>query len=274
MDFQIKERYDVNDLVEIVKVLRSPEGCPWDKVQTHDSIRKDFIEEVYEAIEAIGEKDTEHLREELGDVLLQVVFHCVIETEQGHFGLDDVADEVCKKMIVRHPHVFGNVTVKNIDQLMQNWDRIKMETKSQTAVTESMASVSKTLPSLMRAEKLHKRAKRGGVAPSGTDEVFTEIEEKLAALKQAAASDDPVLRQKRMGEFFFSAAGLSGLMNTDCEQSLYDTCDEFIGRFRAYEMTAAQRGIDIQGSSSEETNQLWKEISTKEKLEENKNEQN
>jgi len=273
LDFHAKEKYDVYDLVDIVKILRSPEGCPWDKVQTHETIRKDFIEEVYEAVEAINENDAEHLREELGDVLLQVVFHSVIESEKGSFDLNDVADEVCKKMIVRHPHVFGDVTVKNIEQLMQNWDKIKMQTKSQTAITESMESVSKTLPSLMRAEKLHKRAKRGGVVPKNADEVFSDVEEKLAGLK-ASACGDSTLRQKKLGEFLFSAAALSGMLDTDCEQSLYDACDEFIKRFKAFEMTAAQKGIDIQGSDSEEANRLWKEILTNEKLEENKNEQN
>ena len=109
VEFEFKERYNTEDLIEIVRLLRSPGGCPWDKVQTHESIRKDFIEEVYEAVEAIDEKDPVHLREELGDVLLQVVFHTVLEEEKGGFAFDDVTDEICKKMIIRHPHVFGDV---------------------------------------------------------------------------------------------------------------------------------------------------------------------
>ena len=125
LDFN-KEKYNAYDLVEIVKILRSPNGWPWDKEQTHESIRKDFIEEVYEAVEAIDEKSTEHLREELGDVLLQVVFHCVLETERGSFDFDDVADEVCRKMIIRHPHVFGDVTVTD----EQNYYSLKEITKS------------------------------------------------------------------------------------------------------------------------------------------------
>ena len=130
MEFQFKEKYDVKDLVEIVRILRSPEGCPWDKVQTHQTIRQDFIEEVYEAVEAIDEENAEHLKEELGDVLLQVVFHSVLEEEKGSFGLDDTADDVCKKMILRHPHVFGNVQADTPEQVLENWDKIKMQTKS------------------------------------------------------------------------------------------------------------------------------------------------
>ena len=163
MDFEFKDKYTFYDLVEVVRCLRLPDGCPWDKEQTHESIRKDFIEEVYEAIEAIDEKSPEHLREELGDVLLQVVFHCVLETEKGSFNFDDVADEVCRKMIIRHPHVFGDISVDNTDQVLKNWDAIKMQTKSQKTSGQAMDSVSKALPSLMRAEKLIKKAKRNGM---------------------------------------------------------------------------------------------------------------
>lgn len=259
VDFEIKEKYNVDDLVEIVKILRSPEGCPWDKVQTHESIRKDFIEEVYEAVEAIDEKDAEHLREELGDVLLQVVFHSVLETEKDSFTFEDVTDEVCKKMIIRHPHVFGDVDADTTDQVLKNWDSIKMQTKSQKTAAEAMDSVSKTLPSLMRAEKLQKKAKRGGVFPENKEEAFDDIEARLEAVRNTA--DDDELSRKRLGELLFSVVNLSGFYNTDCEQSLYNACDEFIGQFKAYEKTAAQRGIDIQGSDTKVTNQLWKEIS-------------
>ena len=129
MEFQFKENYDVNDLVAIVQKLRAPDGCPWDKVQTHQSIRNDFIEEVYEAVEAIDEQDTAHLREELGDVLLQVVFHTVLEMEQQHFTLTDVAGDVCRKMILRHPHVFGHVVAETPEEVIKNWDEIKAEQK-------------------------------------------------------------------------------------------------------------------------------------------------
>ena len=158
-----KEKYDIEDLTEIVKRLRAPDGCPWDKAQTHKSIRKDFIEEVYEAVEAIDDDDAEHLREELGDVLFQVIFHCQIENEKGNFNLGDITDEVSRKMIIRHPHVFGDIHVDTTEQVLTNWDAIKMQTHSQTKVSQTMESVSRTLPSLMRAQKLVKKASRGGL---------------------------------------------------------------------------------------------------------------
>ena len=268
MDLLSKEKYDINDLVEIVKILRSPDGCPWDKVQTHETIRKDFIEEVYEAVEAIDEKDTEHLREELGDVLLQVVFHSVLESEQHHFTFDDVTDEISRKMIIRHPHVFGDINAETTEEVLKNWDEIKMQTHSQKTVSEAMDSVSKTLPSLMRAEKLQKKAKRGGVYLQSADEVFDDINNKLEALKSVISVGDSELQQEKVGELLFSIVKLSGITNTDCEQSLYNACEKFTEQFKVYENAAVQKGVNIQDSDTDVTNQLWKEISKKEKLEE------
>lgn len=261
-----KEKFNAYDLVEIVKILRSPGGCPWDKEQTHESIRKDFIEEVYEAIEAIDEKSPEHLREELGDVLLQVVFHCVLETEKGSFNFDDVADEVCRKMIIRHPHVFGDISVDNTDQVLKNWDAIKMQTKSQKTSGQAMDSVSKALPSLMRAEKLIKKAKRNGISFDDREELCDEIISRAERLKSL---NDPADAEKEIGSVLFSVVKLSGQMKTDCERSLYDTCDKFISDFKEYEKSASESGINIQDSDTEVTNQLWKEISKSHKLEEN-----
>ena len=157
MEFKEKQKYNFNDLVEIVKILRSPEGCPWDREQTHKSIRSNFIEETYEAIEAIDTDDTELLKEELGDVLLQVALHSEIESEQNSFTIDDVCDGICKKLIIRHPHVFSNVEADTTEQVLKNWDAIKMQTKSQKSQTQAMLSVSKALPSLMRSAKLQQK---------------------------------------------------------------------------------------------------------------------
>ena len=163
VNFQQKDFYSIDDLQEIVKLLRSENGCPWDKEQTHKSIKSDFIEEVCEAIEAIDLEDSDLLREELGDVLLQVVFHCQIERENGNFKFEDVCNEVCKKLIVRHPHVFGDVLVNNTDDVLKNWDSIKKETKGQESYTDTLKSVAKSLPALMRAQKVGKRAMRAGM---------------------------------------------------------------------------------------------------------------
>ena len=141
MTYPQKERYDINDLIEVIRMLRLPDGCPWDKVQTHESIRMNFIEEVYEVIEAIDKNDTALMREELGDVLMQVVFHAQMEREQGNFDFDDVCDEVCRKLIIRHPHVFSNVQAGNTDEAVNSWEQVKQQTKGQTTYTETLESV-------------------------------------------------------------------------------------------------------------------------------------
>ncbi len=262
MEFQFKERYDVNDLVRVVKALRAPDGCPWDKVQTHQSIRNDFIEEVYEAVEAIDEQDTEHLREELGDVLLQVVFHSVLETEQHHFDLNDVANDVCQKMILRHPHVFGQAVAETPEEVIRNWDEIKMQSHDQTTASEAMESVSKTLPSLMRSRKLWKKAENGGAALPDTAAALTLTERKLNELKTAVAHQQTEVYAQMLGELLFSVAGLSRFLQTDCEQSLYDACDAFIARFKCLEENAAAKGMAIQNVAPEEKEMLWSGVSS------------
>ena len=259
--FQFKEQYNVYDLADIVKRLRAPDGCPWDKVQTHQTIRSDFIEEVYEAVEAIDENDTEHLREELGDVLLQVVFHCVIEEEQNSFTLDDAADDVCKKMILRHPHVFGDVKADTPDEVLKNWDEIKMQSKSQTGTGEAMESVSKALPSLMRSKKLWKKADRGGLRLDSAEQAIDLAQSRLDELKRLISESKTEEYDKKIGELLFSISGLSGFLKTDCEKSLYDACDNFIAQFKRLEALADEKGIDIQKSDSEAIKSLWNEIS-------------
>ena len=162
MNFTEKENYNFNDLVEIVKILRAPDGCPWDREQTHKSIRSNFIEETYEAVEAIDTDDLDLLKEELGDVLLQVALHAEIESEQGTFDINDVCDGICKKLIIRHPHVFGDVNADTTEKVLKNWDAIKMKTKSQKTQTQAILSVSKALPSLMRSTKIQQKAAKVG----------------------------------------------------------------------------------------------------------------
>ena len=261
MDFEFKEHYDVYDLFEIVKILRSPEGCPWDKVQTHETIRSEFIEEVYEAVEAIDEKDPVHLREELGDVLLQVVFHCVLENEKNSFELDDVADDVCKKMILRHPHVFGNTTAETPEEVLKNWDQIKMQSKSQSRVSETLESVSKALPSLMRSDKLIKRAERAGFANPDARENISAIRARLDALEAAVENGGTDECGREIGELLFSVSRLSRSLKTDCEKSLYDACDRFTKQFSELEAYAAENGIDIQKSDPSELSALWDAVS-------------
>ena len=170
VDFQYKDSYNVKDLEEIVRILRAPGGCPWDAEQTHQSIRRNFLEEAYEAVEAIDEENPDHLKEELGDVLLQVLFHARMEQEAGRFNLDDVADGVCKKLIYRHPHVFGDVSVTGTGEVLTNWEELKRKEKGQATNTDALDAVARSLPALWRAERCRKRPKRrastGRISPA------------------------------------------------------------------------------------------------------------
>ena len=162
IDFEQKASYGLEDLAEIVRILREPGGCPWDREQDHHSIRRNLLEEAYEAAEAIDEESPEHLKEELGDVLLQVVFHARMEQEAGRFGLQDVADGVCKKLIYRHPHVFGDVAVSGSDEVLVNWEELKRKEKHQESAADSVDAVARSLPGLWRAEKVQKKAAKAG----------------------------------------------------------------------------------------------------------------
>lgn len=175
-----KNKYSINDFISVVHRLRAPGGCPWDMEQTHKSIRRDFLEECYEAIEAIDCEDPAMLREELGDVLLQVVFHCIIEEEENRFTFDDVVNDITEKMIVRHPHVFADTKVGGVDDVLTNWDSIKKETKGQKSDKEMLQSVSKAMPALMRNQKVQKKAGKLGVVLSASpkDELIAMLQEK------------------------------------------------------------------------------------------------
>lgn len=260
MNFEFKDKYDTNDLIKIVRILRSPDGCPWDKVQTHQSIRKDFIEEVYEAVDAIDAQDSEHLREELGDVLLQVVFHSVLAEEEDSFVYDDVVDDICKKMIIRHPHVFGDVNAETTEQVLKNWDAIKMKTHAQTTVAETMESVSKTMPSLMRAQKLHKKAGKCAAFTTGHERMFAQVQSGLEKLRGISDETSQEEKERLIGELLFSVSGLSSSFDVDAEQSLYNACDDFIGRFASLEAEASEEGIKIQDLSETKAGQLWEKF--------------
>lgn len=260
MDFKEKENYNFNDLVEIVKILRAPGGCPWDMEQTHKSIRSNFIEETYEAIEAIDTEDTELLKEELGDVLLQVTMHAEMESEQNSFDINDVCDGVCKKLIVRHPHVFGNVNADTSEQVLKNWDAIKMKTKSQKSQAQVMDSVSKALPSLMRSTKVQQKAAKVGFDWDSVDGALDKLVEECDELKQAIKNNDKENQHEELGDVLFSAVNVARFLGIDSEHALYDACDKFIDRFSKVESLANERGIDMKTASLSELDSLWDEV--------------
>ena len=259
VDFQYKDSYGVKDLEEIVRLLRAPGGCPWDAEQTHQSIRRNFLEEAYEAVEAIDEGSPEHLKEELGDVLLQVVFHALMEQEAGRFDLDAVADGICKKLIFRHPHVFGEVEVKDSGEVLNNWEAIKNKVKGTENFTQTLKSVPAVFPALMRSEKVqHRAAKVGFDYPSGAmalDDLASELDE----LREAVAENAAAHIDEELGDLLFAAVNVSRFAGIDAEESLNRACNKFIGRFTNVEQLAAQRGIDMKSSSIENLDELWRE---------------
>ena len=260
MDFKFKSEYDFNDLVKIVKVLRAPDGCPWDREQTHKSIRANFIEETYEAIEAIDTDDLELLKEELGDVLLQVAMHAEMESEKGTFDIGDVIDGICKKLVIRHPHVFGDLNANNTDEALSNWDAVKMKTKSQKTQTEAILSVSRALPSLMRSAKIQGKAAKVGFDWDNVDGALDKLYEECDELKAAIKSNDKENQREELGDVLFSAVNVARFLDIDSEHALYDACDKFTDRFSKVEALAKERGIDMKTASLSELDSLWDEV--------------
>ena len=260
MNFQQKQNYGFEDLIEIMKILRSPEGCPWDREQNHKSIRQNFIEETYEAIEAIDNDDKELLKEELGDVLLQVVFHSEMESETGSFNINDVCDGVCKKLIIRHPHIFADIKADTAEEVLKNWDNIKMKTKSQKSQSDAMDSVSKTLPSLIRSEKLQKKAAKVGFDWPDVNGALQKVEEETQELKNAIKEGNKENMADELGDLLFSVVNVSRFIKVDSEEALYHACDKFTNRFRMVENLANERGIDMEFATLEQLDSLWDEV--------------
>ena len=257
VEYQQKDRYNIDDLLDIMRLLRSEGGCPWDREQTHASIKSDFIEETCEVIEAIDLKDTALLREELGDVLLQVVFHCRIEEEAENFRFDDVCDEVCKKLIIRHPHVFGEVKADTSDQVLKNWDAIKMQTKGQETYTDTLKSVAKSLPALMRAQKVGKRAMRAGMDFRTAEDAVACIANEKAELDAAVISGNKADIEEELGDLLFSCVNAARHLGIDAEQALKDSTEKFIKRLSVTEELVRKDDIDMKSLPIEELDVYW-----------------
>lgn len=265
INYQRKKNYDISDLRDIMAILRSPDGCPWDKEQNHKSIRNDFIEEVYEAIEAIDLDDTELLREELGDVLLQVIFHCRIEEENNNFDFDDICDELCKKLIIRHPHVFGDVTVSDAGDVLKNWDSIKKQTKGQTSYTETLTSVAKSLPALMRAQKIGKRAMRAGMDFRNVNDTIECIKSETAELEEAIKLGNKDDIYEEFGDLLFSCVNTARHLGIDAEEAMTQATEKFIERFAETEDLVRLNGADMKALSIEQLDVYWNKVKHKAK---------
>ena len=250
VDFIRKSCYTFEDFVNLIHLLRSPGGCTWDQAQDHLSIRRNFIEEVYECCEALDTDDEGLMCEELGDVMMQVIFHADIEKERGRFTLDDVCDEACKKLIFRHPHLFGEGDAKS-------WDEIKALEKGQKTCAQTMDSVARSLPALWRAEKLVKKAEKVGFAWPDPEAALSKLEEEIGQLREAVKTGKGV--QEELGDVLFAAVCSAYKMQYDPEETLHKTCEKFIKRFAAMEQSAEAQGRSLEAYTPVEQLSLWEE---------------
>lgn len=257
IDFELRDFYTLKDLETIISLLRHPGGCPWDMEQTHESIRRDLLEESYEVVEAIDEQDPEHLKEELGDLLEQVVFHADIEKDAGRFTLDDVADGICKKLIYRHPHVFGSVAVAGTEEVLTNWDDLKRVEKQQESYTDTLNAVAKSLPALWRAEKVQKKAKKAGFDWNEVQGALDKVSEETQELRQAIQEGTNVAEE--LGDLLFAAVNVSRFVKVDPEVALNAATDKFTARFAKVEQLAREMGQDMKDLSLEELDKLWEQ---------------
>lgn len=249
-------------LHEIVGILRSPEGCPWDREQTHESIRKNLIEETYEVLETIDEDDPEHMQEELGDLLLQIMLHSQMEEELGTFTVYDVIQALNDKLIFRHPHVFGESSAKDAESALQNWEQMKAEEKRRKGLSPEKASaldgIPRDLPALMKAYKLQKKASKVGFDWDNIEGVFQKIEEELGELRQAVTegqSDEDTALE--LGDLLFAVSNAARFIGADPEEALSRTNRKFVSRFSYIEEKLAAQGKTLQESTLDEMEALW-----------------
>ena len=247
--------YTFDDLVTVVELLRSEGGCPWDMEQTHKSIRNDFIEETYEVIEAIDTEDPVLLREELGDVLLQVVFHARIEQENDVFGMAEVSNDICAKLIHRHPHVFGTVEVENSAEVLKNWEAIKGEEKQRVTVTDKLRAIPPMYPALMRAQKVGKKAACFDFG--STEEVYAKLDEEIAEVKAAAASGDQAAVEEELGDLLLTVTSLARKLGVKSEEALFHATNKFIDRFERVENAVIEAGKDMETLTMAELDAIW-----------------
>ena len=254
LDFLCKESYDLRDFVALVSYLRSPRGYPWDQVQTHESIRRNFLEETYEACEAIDAGDLVHMREELGDVLMQVLFHTDIEREAGHFDIDDVADAACKKLVYRHPHVF-----RRDEPDAPDWDTMKQRERAQTTTAEAMDSVARSLPALWRCDKIQAKAAKTGFEWPDVHAALDKVDEETRELRAAVASGDTEAIGDELGDLLFAAVKVARFAGIDPEQAAHAACEKFIRRFSTMETAAANDGTALEQCTLAQMLTLWQQ---------------
>lgn len=251
------KKYSFDDLMNIIRRLRAKDGCPWDREQTHESLKQCLIEEAYEVIEAINNQDYRNLCEELGDVLLQVVMHAAIAEEMKEFTIEDVISGECEKMINRHPHVFGNLEVKDSETVLSNWEDIKQKEKKYENISDSILNIPKSFPANIRAEKVQKKAAKAGLEFESYDQVLGKVYEELEELKEARKIGHKSDIEEEFGDLIFSIVNLSRFLHVNAENSLTNATNKFINRFVGVESFARQEGKHLWDLSASEIDTLW-----------------
>ena len=253
------------ELVQIMKTLHSPNGCPWDREQTHESLKPYLIEEAYEVIEAIDSGSDEHLIEELGDVLLQVVFHAEIADNEGRFTIEDVIRVIIEKLKRRHSHVFGDAVVSDSGQVIRNWEEIKRREKREKKEGGSVLDgLPRSLPALIKARRIQEKVSRVGFDWERTEEVMLKVEEELRELKEASRKNDREAIEEELGDLLFAVANLARFVSLCPEDALKKSIDKFRNRFQYIESELPKRGKKLGEASLEEMDKLWEEVKKKE----------
>ncbi len=246
-------------LVEIMATLRSPTGCPWDREQTPDSLKPYLVEETYEVLDALEAKDLPAFKEELGDLLLQIVFHSQLMAEAGEFTIEDVAQAIADKLVRRHPHVFGDVKVQDASEVVQNWVKIKAQEKAGKADRSVLAGVPQSAPALIQAQRLGEKASRVGFDWASAVEVFHKVEEEMGELEATLDSQTTDRQEHELGDLLFALTNLARHLSIDAETALRKAGKRFNNRFRHIEATLEQHGEDIHQTSPARLETLWEE---------------
>lgn len=255
--FVNKESYSFDDLVEIMRILRAPDGCPWDREQDHKSIRQNFIEETYEAIEAIDNSDKKLLCEELGDVMMQVAFHSVISEANNEFSVSDVLNGVCSKLVLRHPHIFADEIAADTEKVLDNWDKIKTTEKHYSSTGEKIDSVSRAMPSLMRAQKVGGKCRKAGFDFADAKDALSKLNEEAEELITEYERADKRKTFEEAGDLLLAAVNVVRLCDVDAEHALYEACEKYISRYKTMEKIIEDNGLSLETMTDEEKNECW-----------------
>ncbi|MDO4565666.1 MAG: nucleoside triphosphate pyrophosphohydrolase [Clostridia bacterium] len=263
LDFSKKERFSYYDLVDVMARLRARDGCPWDREQTHESLKRGLLEECYELLEAIDEGNDEHMAEELGDVLMLLTLHCTIAAEQLRFTERDVSSGIVKKMIYRHPHIFSNAVAHTSAEVLKNWDALKASEKRYEGKAAELRSVPKSFPALIRAAKVQKRAAKAGFDWKDAEEAFFKLPEEVGELREAMETGKGV--EDELGDVFFALINIARLMGLDSEDLVHSSCEKFIRRYELMERLAASDGLKIEELPLIRQDEYWNRAKNAEK---------